>query len=430
MSEQQSNNGTNDGDNNNRVAFSYRRFSSPAQKDGDSFARQTARAEEWCAANGYALSTATFEDLGVSAFKEKNAEVGALNAFNTAVDNGSVPQGSTLLVENLDRLSRQHWQRGLGLLQDIVASGVNLVTLSDGKMFRANEEIDFGDGIMILVGFQRANEESLTKSKRLKSAWNANTAKTVARERLRTSSVPSWIRLEGTLHDGRFEIIPEKAEVVAEIFTRWADGQGISTIAKDLEKRGVPSLRRGQWREQNVRQLINSEAAYGTLEIGRNMSDEESKALSSKGAAGFPTLPVGQYYKNRRVILERLKGYYPRVVDEDIERRVRFRLEQRRVSSATVSYASAYSGTSRVTHGSLTGVIRDSEGLRGKVKRFSNTATKEGARYYVGAPPSYKYIGTVEDIDQVLVDYWPDIVKAYEVDTTAETENAGAIIRH
>ncbi|MCX8955437.1 recombinase family protein, partial [Ruegeria sp. NA] len=50
------------------LAFSYRRFSSAQQKDGNSIKRQTEAAQEWCDENGYELSSSNFEDLGVSAF--------------------------------------------------------------------------------------------------------------------------------------------------------------------------------------------------------------------------------------------------------------------------------------------------------------------------------------------------------------------------
>ncbi len=51
------------------TAYSYVRFSSEGQSEGTSIERQTKRAQEWCEREGYRLSTETFEDLGVSAFK-------------------------------------------------------------------------------------------------------------------------------------------------------------------------------------------------------------------------------------------------------------------------------------------------------------------------------------------------------------------------
>lgn len=84
------------------LAFSYRRFSSAQQKDGNSIKRQTDAAQAWCDANGYELSSSNFEDLGVSAFKGANAEVGALLAGNQESQRGRNhtrdrgPRGSTV----------------------------------------------------------------------------------------------------------------------------------------------------------------------------------------------------------------------------------------------------------------------------------------------------------------------------------------------
>src|SRR5260370_19931998 len=68
-------------------AYSYVRFSTPDQMKGDSFERQTRKAAEYASAHGLDLDTTlTFRDLGVSAFRGKNAQTGALTAFVDAVE--------------------------------------------------------------------------------------------------------------------------------------------------------------------------------------------------------------------------------------------------------------------------------------------------------------------------------------------------------
>ena len=88
-------------------AYSYLRFSTPEQMQGDSFRRQTEAARQYAEDHGLDLDESlTFKDLGVSAFRGKNVVEGALGQFIAAVDSGKVKPGSYLLVENLDRLSR------------------------------------------------------------------------------------------------------------------------------------------------------------------------------------------------------------------------------------------------------------------------------------------------------------------------------------
>ena len=86
-------------------AYSYLRFSTPEQMTGDSFRRQSTMAVEYAAKRGLELDQKlTFHDLGVSAYRGKNADTGRLAEFLEAVEAGLVPKGSFLLVEFLDRI--------------------------------------------------------------------------------------------------------------------------------------------------------------------------------------------------------------------------------------------------------------------------------------------------------------------------------------
>ncbi|WP_295637118.1 recombinase family protein [Novosphingobium sp.] len=84
-------------------AYSFIRFSSPAQMKGDSLRRQLAKAERFAAERGLDLDS-TYRALGVSAFTGKHRVKGALAAFLNAVRTGEIAKGSWLLVENVDRL--------------------------------------------------------------------------------------------------------------------------------------------------------------------------------------------------------------------------------------------------------------------------------------------------------------------------------------
>src|SRR5438128_1281383 len=89
------------------AVYSYTRFSTGEQRKGTGQQRQDKLAAEWCIARGFALAT-NYSDLGVSAFKGKNATHGALARFLACVESGVVTRGSVLIVESLDRLSRQN----------------------------------------------------------------------------------------------------------------------------------------------------------------------------------------------------------------------------------------------------------------------------------------------------------------------------------
>ena len=116
-----------------RRAYSYVRFSSPEQMKGDSFRRQTEAAQQYAERHGLELDTELkLTDLGVSAYRGANFEAG-LGRFIEAVDQGEVPAGSYLLIENLDRFSRDKIMDTLARFNALLRKGINIVTLSDGR---------------------------------------------------------------------------------------------------------------------------------------------------------------------------------------------------------------------------------------------------------------------------------------------------------
>ena len=116
------------------MAYSYVRFSTPEQAHGDSLRRQSEAAKDYAAKHGLELDeTLTFRDLGTSAFRGLNIGAGKLGAFLDAVSNGLIVSGSYLLVESLDRISRENIRKAVATMELIVGAGINLVDLSDGE---------------------------------------------------------------------------------------------------------------------------------------------------------------------------------------------------------------------------------------------------------------------------------------------------------
>src|SRR3954470_4641161 len=103
-----------------RLAYSYIRFSSAKQAAGDSLRRQVEGTEKVCKRHGWTLDDSlNLRDLGVSAFRGSNVREGALAAFLQAVKNRKVKPGSVLIVESLDRLSRNQVRPALQLFMGI-----------------------------------------------------------------------------------------------------------------------------------------------------------------------------------------------------------------------------------------------------------------------------------------------------------------------
>jgi DNA invertase Pin-like site-specific DNA recombinase len=250
------------------LAYSYVRFSTPEQAKGDSFRRQTEAAQRYALEHGLELDDRlTFRDLGVSGFRGKNADSGQLGDFRRAVEEGLVAEGSYLLVENLDRISRQNASDATYLLQGIVRSGVVVVTLSDGRKFsKAELEHDALGLVMAVLSFMRSHDESETKSRRLKAAWAAKRSR--IGDRPLTSRLPAWVRLNAATQ--KLELDAKKAAVVRRVYELAATGMGQASIAETLNREEVPTFGDGKrkaafWHKSYVTKLLESDAPSGTF---------------------------------------------------------------------------------------------------------------------------------------------------------------------
>jgi DNA invertase Pin-like site-specific DNA recombinase len=105
-------------------AYSYLRMSTELQLKGDSRRRQIEASRAYAEAHGLDLTEdAELEDIGISAFKGANVREGALGRFLDAVKSGRIKPGSFLLVESLDRLSREQVLTAQSLFLSIIQAG-------------------------------------------------------------------------------------------------------------------------------------------------------------------------------------------------------------------------------------------------------------------------------------------------------------------
>lgn len=279
----------------NNKAYSYLRFSTPDQMKGDSFRRQTELSRRYATEHGLELDEdLTFQDLGVSAFHGANAQEGQLGAFLSAVDQGKVRPGSTLLVESLDRLSRQSPYIAFRQLDDILRRGVRVVTLQDQKVYDAEQgELAFTDLMMSLIVMQRAHEESLTKSKRGREAWKAKRDAAAGGQRKLTGLCPNWLTLNKEKQD--FIVDEDRAATVRRIFDMTIDGIGNKSIARILNSEGVPPFGTSAgWSHDYIRRILENEAVVGRFQ------PHKRKLINGKQKR----VPVG----------EAIEGYFPAII--------------------------------------------------------------------------------------------------------------------
>ncbi|MCK1518627.1 recombinase family protein [Bradyrhizobium sp. 190] len=294
-------------------AYSYVRFSTPQQALGDSLRRQTEKAERYAIEHGLTLDTdLKMTDAGVSAFRGKNATTGALGGFLSAVESGYVSPGSYLLIENIDRLSRDHVLEAQTLFARLILAGIIIVTLTNGEAYsrqRLNEEPHAM--LMIVLEQIRANQENVRKSQLIGDA-KARKKQQLAANGLNgkpyTRQTPAWITWSD--ESKAYELLPERAAIVREIYERTDAGDGIDRIAKDLNQRGVETWggRRGQrkanhWRGSYMRKILMSSAPIGSFTPRYVEHDEVTRA-------------------RRDIPMDPIVNMFPAVVEEELYWRV------------------------------------------------------------------------------------------------------------
>lgn len=208
-----------------RLAFSYVRFSSLKQKHGDSLKRQQDMVAKWLMTHPeYKLSEASYQDLGKSGYSGAHLD----NSFGrllAAIESGTIPKGSAVLIEQIDRAGRMEPMEMLPLLSRIVNAGVDLVTLDDGITYdRAS--VNSNHLFLLVAKVQQAHQYSDSLSRRLKAAYQTKRDRAAAGEGA-TRRMPLWIR-EGKLRD-------DIAPFVAQVFEDFATGIGERRILGRLK---------------------------------------------------------------------------------------------------------------------------------------------------------------------------------------------------
>jgi DNA invertase Pin-like site-specific DNA recombinase len=248
-------------------AFSYGRFSTPEQRKGHSKERQAERAAEWCRRNGVRLNATTFFDPGRSGFlgeHRKNPDRHALAAFLKLVEEDKIPKGSFLIIESLDRLTREHVRAGLMLCLGLIEKGIRIVQLSPNEVIY-DEKSDEMSLMLMIVELSRGHGESKRKSDLSGPAWAKK--KRDAREgKIVTRALPAWVKV----HGDRLACIPERAAVVAEIFQLAANGYGMARIVSKLTRDKVPCFgKTGKWGKAYIGRILRDRRAVGEYQPRR-----------------------------------------------------------------------------------------------------------------------------------------------------------------
>lgn len=291
-------------------AYAYSRYSSAAQASGDSLKRQLKASQEFADKHGLELDT-RHRDLGVSAYTGANRVKGALGSFVASVERGEIERGSFLLVDSMDRLSRESETEVLYLLTGLTRAGIKVVNLAEGHILDENAEVI--DYMRVLIQAARSNQESKEKGRKVREARERNKERARNGQRWHKTG-PAW--LEGVVIGEKearrveFTPIPARVAVVQRIFDMVEAGLGTTTIAQRFNDERVPTFRHGaSWQHSAVLGIARARSVIG----------EYQPKFAPAGLRGSRRPNDG----------EAISGYYPAIIDVGQFHRVQAIIEER-----------------------------------------------------------------------------------------------------
>ena len=300
--------------------FSYIRFSTPEQRLGDSERRQLASAKAYAKRKELDFDESPMMDEGRSAYHGHHRKKGHLGRFLELVETGKVPHGSILVVENIDRLSREDFLQAFDTVHRIVTKGITIVTLMPQAEY-SSESLKGGMIYQLVGQMQMAHEESSKKAERGKENWKQKRALARSQGLILTYRRPAWLTVVSA-DDGRvlatdagrgrvdhanarFAAIPEVADAIRMMFGHKLNGIGLGTSTIKLNAE-APWRPKNGWRSSYIKKTLHNRAVIGEYQPhvqvdGRRMPD------------GDPIL-----------------GYYPAIVQPEIFFAVQDQLKKNR----------------------------------------------------------------------------------------------------
>lgn len=296
-----------------KKVFLYHRVSTEQQvEDGSGMARQAELLQEYVERTRILDSMddpvpVVLEDGGLSAFKGHNFLHGQMGIWMDEVKAG-MWDGSILVVENIDRFSRQNPFNVMGYLSELINHSI---AIHDVNMNMVISRENSAMLPMVMMNAQRAYDESKFKSTRIRAGWAKKRENAFNNGTIVTNKRPKWIDIV----DNQY-VLNDKARIVTEIFRLYQTGIGCPTIAKTLREMGEDWKFDRVWTAEAVHKVLRNRRVTGVIFISELIRDYNSTDN-----------PVDQKRYEMNV--------YPPVISEDEFNLVQQILTSRRPGKAT-----------------------------------------------------------------------------------------------
>lgn len=240
-------------------AVIYARFSSSAQREA-SIEQQINVCMAFAEREGYNVIQ-TYSDRALTGRTDRRPQ------FLQMIKDARKGRFCAIIVYALDRFSRDKYDSAR-YKHELRQNGVRVVS--------ATEPIsDNPSGILIESVFEGlAQYYSAELAQKIRRGYEDNAKKCLA-----SGSVPFGFRRSP---DGHYEIMPEEAEIVQEIFRRVGSGETYADICRDLNARGIKTRHGAAWNRSSFNTILRNERYVGTYISKYNIQEDAIPQIVDK----------------------------------------------------------------------------------------------------------------------------------------------------
>lgn len=213
---------------------------------------------KYCEANenkGYVLVEEIYEQK-TGTLKEKRTK------FMQMINDAKAGKYNTLLFKDSKRYSR-NIEDFIIITDDLKAHGVNVIFINEGL----DTFIDGDRDKLAMLGIM-SEMYSNSLHKNLSTVINIKFNSELGRV---PGDVFGYRRVKGD--SSRANIINKEAELIRELFNRYADGEGIASITEDWQNRGIKTYRGGNITMFALRRYIRNPLYKGVLVMNKYTKD-------------------------------------------------------------------------------------------------------------------------------------------------------------
>jgi len=224
------------------------RVSTGSQDEG----MQVPDVERWESAHDYDVQR-VYTVHGGSAFKGNKKFDDEWAKVIRDITNGVI---TVLVVWKTDRIDRklQTYQ----MIKEVVEAGGRVEFVTQPHL---NDLSTMGGRVALKIQEEVAHEESKVKSDHaIMTRDNLRAAGSI------TSRAPFGYVIVGERKAKRFEVVESLRPIVVEIFNRCISGDSLTTIARWLDSKGVPTRNGGKWSKPTIKTILTNRAYMGYIQ--------------------------------------------------------------------------------------------------------------------------------------------------------------------